>query len=67
MIELVVVVFTGQIACQENLVMRSDCLVQQALITCNNDIILNINKYYWSQNLKLYSSTWAIYETYYKY
>ena len=24
-------------------------------------IILNINKYYWSQNLKLYSSTCAIY------
>ena len=33
----------------------------------NNDIILNINKYYWSQILKLYSSTCAIYETYYKY
>ena len=33
----------------------------------NNDIILNINKYYWSQNLKLYSSTCAIYKTYYKY
>ena len=31
------------------------------------DIILNINKYYWSQNLKLYSSTCAIYKTYYKY
>ena len=29
--------------------------------------ILNINKYYWSQNLKLYSSTCAIYKTYYKY
>ena len=27
-----------------------------------NDIILNINKYYWSQNLKLYSSTCAIYK-----
>ena len=26
----------------------------------NNDIILNINKYYWSQNLKLYSSTCAM-------
>ena len=33
----------------------------------NNDIILNINKCYWSQNLKLYSSTCAIYKTYYKY
>ena len=29
--------------------------------------ILNIKKYYWSQNLKLYSSTCAIYKTYYKY
>ena len=36
-------------------------------IPFNNDIILNINKYYWSQNLKLYSSTCAIYKTYYKY
>ena len=36
-------------------------------IPYNNDIILNINKYYWSQILKLYSSTCAIYKTYYKY
>ena len=35
-------------------------------IPLSNDIILNINKYYWSQNLKLYSSTCAIYKTYYK-
>ena len=27
-------------------------------------LIMTINKYYWSQNLKLYSSTCAIYKTF---